>query len=82
VLRPVDQGPVSPGPENPTLADLPPPVIPELDPLAAPIPAPASDDPFNSLLEIDSEVALPGGTPTQPKNLRIDLVSNDWAEFS
>lgn len=79
---PVDQGPVSPGPENPTLDDLPPPVIPELDPLAAPIPAPQSNDPFNSLLEIDPEVPVAGGGPTQPKNLRIDLVSNDWAEFN
>ncbi len=79
---PVDQGPVAPGPENPTLDDLPPAVIPELDPLAGPIPAPPSDDPFNSLLEIDPEPATAGGAPTQPKNLRIDLVSNDWAEFS
>ncbi|MFK7996620.1 MAG: family 16 glycosylhydrolase [Granulosicoccus sp.] len=67
---------------NPGLADLPPPVIPELDPSATPIPAPAADDPFGSRLEIDTEAATPGGPPTQPKNLRIDLVSNDWAEFS
>ncbi len=79
---PVDQGPVVSAPENPTLDDLPPPVIPELDPLAAPVPAPASDDPFGSLLETDPEPAVAGGAPTQPKNLRIDLVSNDWAEFS
>ena len=47
-----------------------------------PIPAPNPADPFGSLLEIDPEVAVIGGAPTQPKNLRLDLVSNDWAEFS
>ncbi|MFK7860501.1 MAG: family 16 glycosylhydrolase [Granulosicoccus sp.] len=62
--------------------ELPEPVIPELDPAADPIPAPDSADPFGSLLEIDPEMPVTGGGPTQPKNLRIDLVSNDWAEFS
>ena len=57
-------------------------VVPELDPTAAAIPAPDPADPFGSLLEIDPEAAVAGGPPTQPKNLRIDLVSNDWAEFS
>lgn len=68
--------------DNPALDGLPAPVIPELDPLAAPIPAPNPADPFGSLLETDPEQPVPGGAPTQPKNLRIDLVSNDWAEFS
>ena len=31
--------------------------------------------------DVDTEVPV-GGIPTQPKNLRIDLVSSDWAEFS
>ena len=75
--------PDSPANDNrPTADGLPAPVIPELDPLAAPIPAPDPADPFGSLLEIDNEVAVAGGAPTQPKNLRIDLISNDWAEFS
>jgi len=30
---------------------------------------------------VDTEASV-GGIPTQPKNLRIDLVSSDWAEFS
>ncbi|MFK8082161.1 MAG: family 16 glycosylhydrolase [Granulosicoccus sp.] len=58
------------------------PLIPELDPTAEPIPAPNPDDPFGSLLEVDNETPVAGAGPTQPKNLRIDLVSNDWAEFS
>lgn len=61
---------------------LPPASPPALDPLAQPIPSPDSEDPFGSLLEIDPEPAVAGGPPTQPKNLRLDLVSNDWAEFS
>jgi beta-glucanase (GH16 family) len=62
--------------------DLPAPTIPQLDPLAAPLPAPNPSDPFGSLLELDPEIPTPGGAPTQPKNLRIDLIANDWAEFS
>jgi len=62
--------------------DLPPASAPVLDPLAQPIPGPSSDDFFGSFLENDTEAAVVGGPPTQPKNLRLDLVSNDWAEFS
>ncbi len=67
---------------TPDYGDLPPPTIPAVDLLAAPIPGPTLDDPFGSLLEIDNETPVAGGAPTQPKNLRVDLVSNDWAEFS
>ena len=70
------------GDNTPDYGDLPAPTIPAVDLLAAPIPGPTLDDPFGSLLEIDSETPTAGGAPTQPKNLRIDLVSNDWAEFS
>ncbi|ASJ74697.1 glycoside hydrolase family 16 protein [Granulosicoccus antarcticus] len=66
----------------PDFGDLPDPTIPTVDLLAAPIPGPSLSDPFGSLLEVDNEAATAGGPPTQPKNLRIDLVSNDWAEFS
>jgi len=66
----------------PDYGDLPDPVIPEVDLNAAPIPGPSVDDFFGASLEIDNEAAVAGGPPTTPKNLRIDLVSNDWAEFS
>jgi beta-glucanase (GH16 family) len=56
--------------------------VPVLDPLAEPIPGPSEEDFFGSLLEADPEAVVAGGPPTQPKNLRLDLVSNDWAEFS
>lgn len=56
--------------------------IPELDPTAEIIPAPSESDPFGLLLEIDNEQPIAGGGPTQPKNLRIDLVSNDWASIN
>lgn len=46
------------------------------------IPSPNPADPFGSLLEQDNEAPVAGGPPTQPKNLRLDLVSNNWAEFS
>ena len=59
--------------------DLPDPVIPELDPTAEVIPAPDPADPFGSALDIDTERAVAGGPPTQPKNLRADLIANDWA---
>lgn len=63
--------------------DLPPPQVPELaDPYALPLPLPNPQDPFGSLLEIDDEQPVLNGPPTQPKNLRLDLVSNNWAEFS
>lgn len=52
------------------------------DPIADAIPSPPISDPFGSLLEIDNEEAVAGGPPTQPKNLRAELVSNDWAEIN
>ena len=52
------------------------------DPFAAPIASPPSSDPFGAALEIDTEAAVAGGPPTQPKNLRAELVSNDWAEIN
>ncbi len=63
--------------------ELPPPQVPQLaDPYALPLPLPNPADPFGSLLEIDDEQPLAGGPPTQPKHLRRDLVSNNWAEIS
>ncbi len=55
---------------------------PVLDPNIAAIPSPNSSDPFGSLLEIDDQVAVAGSAPTTPKNLRIELISNDWAEIN
>ncbi len=69
-------------PPAPDFGNLPEPTIPPVDLLAAPIPGPSPADPFGSLLDNDDEPASRGGAPTQPKNLRIDLISNDWAEFS
>ena len=57
-----------------------PPTLP--DAFALPVPGPSSDDFFNTRLDIDGESAVAGGPPTTPKNLRIDLVSNDWAEIN
>ena len=48
--------------------DLPPPTIPPVDLLAAPIPGPDLSDPFGSLLEIDTQEPVIGGGPTIPKN--------------
>ena len=52
------------------------------EPYVEPIASPNPSDPFGSFLETDDESAVAGGPPTQPKNLRLDLVSNNWAEFS
>jgi len=52
------------------------------DPFADPIPSPDQSDPFGATLEVDTEEPVAGGAPTTPKNLRIDLVSNDWAEIN
>ncbi|MFK7855761.1 MAG: family 16 glycosylhydrolase [Granulosicoccus sp.] len=70
----------APRPDTPDLPDEQVPALP--DPLALPIPGTSLADPFNALLEIDNEMPTAGGPPTQPKNLRLDLVSNDWAEIS
>jgi len=64
--------PVAGGEVPPTLAD----------PFAPPIPGVSLSDPFNSRLDTDTEAAVAGGPPTTPKNLRIDLVSNNWAEIN
>ena len=58
------------------------PQVPVVNQDAPPVPGPDPADPFGAGLEVDDEVPLDGGAPTAPKNLRIDLVSNDWAEFS
>ena len=56
---------------------------PELDnPFADAIPSTSLADPFGFELETDPESPVEGGAPTQPKNLRLDIVGNDWAEFS
>jgi len=52
------------------------------DPFADAVPSPDPADPFGALLEADAEVAVAGGPPTTPKFLRVDLVSNDWAEIN
>lgn len=57
-------------------------VVGEVAVYVEPIPSPNFADPFGALLEIDPEAAVAGGAPTQPKNLRLDLVSNNWAEIS
>ena len=53
-----------------------------VDPFAPPTPSPDSADPFGALLEVDFEQPVAGGAPTTPKFLRIDLISNDWAEIN
>ncbi|MFK7859520.1 MAG: family 16 glycosylhydrolase [Granulosicoccus sp.] len=71
--------PVGP-PPNPDLGE---PQVPTLDdPLADAVPSPNADDPFGFGLDFDGEAAVPGGPPSQPKNLRLDLVSNNWAEIN
>ncbi len=65
---------------RPPTSDEMPPALP--DPFAGPIPGPSFADPFNTLLELDNEAPVAGGAPTTPKNLRIELVANDWAELS
>ena len=57
-----------------------PPTLP--NPFADAVPGPSADDFFNTGLDEDNEQAVAGGPPTTPKNLRIDLVSNDWAEIN
>ncbi len=52
------------------------------DPFAPPVPGPSLDDPFLYGFEEDNEAPTAGGPPTTPKNLRVDLVSNDWAEIN
>lgn len=69
---------VNPDPPNDGSEEM----VPVLDPNVGPVPSPDPNDPFGSQLEIDNEVPVPGGPPTRPKNLRIDLVSNDWAEIN
>ncbi|MFK8082027.1 MAG: family 16 glycosylhydrolase [Granulosicoccus sp.] len=59
------------------------PQVPTLDdPLADAIESPDADDPFGFGLDFDGEPAVEGGPPTQPKNLRLELVSNNWAELN
>ena len=40
------------------------------------------NDFFGRALEIDNEPAQAGAAPTKPKNLRANLVSNDWVELN
>ncbi len=41
-----------------------------------------SADPFNSRFETLRASAPTSGIPSQPQNLRIELISNDWVEFN
>lgn len=76
---PVDD---EPGDRIPSSDGLPEPTPSTEDTVTGPLLAPSGDDFFFTQLELDPEEAIPGGPPTTPKNLRIDLVSNDWAEFN
>lgn len=53
-----------------------------IDTVTGPLPAVPPDDLFFTSADFDPDPAVAGSPPTTPKNLRIDLVSNDWAEFS
>ncbi|ASJ72222.1 glycoside hydrolase family 16 protein [Granulosicoccus antarcticus] len=81
-----DEAPDLPQDDDPDVGlpdDLPEPQVPVLaDPFALPLPLPNPKDPFGSFLEADNEPAVVGGPPSQPKNLRLDLVSNNWAEIN
>jgi len=80
---PTPTAPELDNPDRPVDTSLGEPQVPTLaEPFADAIASPNVADPFGSFLETDNEVPAPGGPPTQPKNLRIDLISNDWAEFS
>lgn len=80
---PAEESPSDDDTDKPAnFGDLPDPTIPPVDLSATPIPGPDISDPFGSKLEIDTDVPVSGRAPTQPKNLRVDLISNDWAEFS
>lgn len=37
---------------------------------------------FGKGLEVDNESAVAGGPPTTPKNLRAELISNDWVQLN
>ena len=39
-------------------------------------------DPFNALLEFSSASAPASGVPSQPQNLRVELIGNNWVEFN
>ena len=82
--------PVTPGgPDAPTTPvtgpdgeALPAPTPSGIDTVTGPLPAPTVDDLFFTAADFDPDPGVAGSPPTTPKNLRIDLVSNDWAEFS
>ncbi|MBX2882625.1 MAG: family 16 glycosylhydrolase [Granulosicoccus sp.] len=74
--------PLEPAP-RPVTPNLPAPQVPVLaDPLTPAIPSPNAEDPFGFGLEFDPENEVAGDPPTQPKNLRAEIVSNDWAELN
>ena len=57
---------------------------PSIDLTATPIASPDQADPFGFGLELGLSAEQPtaGGPPTAPANLRVELVSNDWAEIN
>ncbi len=54
---------------------------------AAPVQAPPiytinASDPFNASLETIRSPIRSDGRPSQPRNLRVELIANDWVEFN
>lgn len=82
VVDPIDPDPIAIVP-TPNVDD---PIAIVPDPIVTPSntsPTVISADDFYGVdLEIDTEPAIDGGPPTQPKNLRIDLLSYDWVELN
>jgi len=66
---PVQQAPVQQAPVTSSPAAVISPTIP-------------ISDLFGRALEVDNETPVPGGPPTRPKNLRADLIGNNWAELN
>ena len=49
---------------------------------ASPIYSVNAADPFNAILENSRSALRSDGRPSQPANLRVELIANDWVEFN
>lgn len=76
--------PETPAPEVPVVAEVTPPVDVTPVPEEVPVVPQTNTQPdfFGAALEFDDEVPTPGGPPTTPKNLRANLIGNDWVELN
>ena len=82
VEAPAEEAPVVEAPVEEAVAEVNEPVFSAIDAVIASPSVVGLDDFFGRSLEIDPSVVSAGDIPSTPRNLRANLIGNDWVELN